>query len=232
MGTRNALLSHPAVAVFLLICSCSPAWAGICRVTASGSVFNDGSSWVVPTDLQQALAAPGICTEIWVAKGLYKPTKTASTTHHFPCYERNRVYGGFAGSETNRDQRDFYANLTVLSGDIDNNDNVDADGLDYYDTDIVGNNSEHVVFMSLVASGTVLDGLIITGGDSRSALGVGGGLYCFSSSGGCNPSLSHLTFIGQRGQRGRGHLQRWQRCQQQSLDQQCHVLRTSSDAQR
>lgn len=35
-------------AAFLLMLACAPAWAGVCRVTTAGTVFNDGSSWAVP----------------------------------------------------------------------------------------------------------------------------------------------------------------------------------------
>lgn len=178
---------------------CSPAWAGICRVTTVG--INDGSSWAAPAALQPALAAPGTCTEIWVAKGSYKPTATTDTSISFNVANGVAVYGGFAGSETAREQRDPSANLTVLSGDIDNNDTTDAKGVDVDTTHVVGSNSKTVVLLHNVGSGTVLDGFTITGGDNRPA-SSGGGLICDGSASQDGPSLSRLVFIGNAASNG------------------------------
>jgi len=164
-------------------------------VTATGS--NDGSSWATPAPLQAALAAPGTCTEIWVAKGLYKPTATTDTSISFSIANNVAVYGGFAGGETLRTQRDPGANLTVLSGDIDNNDTTDASGVDADTTHIVGSNSKTVVLLHHVSSTTALDGFTITGGDNRSGgSSYGGGLICDGSPSQDGPLLSRLVFIG------------------------------------
>jgi predicted outer membrane repeat protein len=195
------LLGRPSAAVFLLIFFCSPAWAGICRVTTAGSPLNDGSSWAAPVPLQPALATPGTCTEIWVAKGLYKPTATTDTSISFSVANGVAVYGGFAGNETVREQSDPSANLTVLSGDIDNNDTTDANGVDVDSTHIVGSNSKTVVVLHNVGSGTVLDGFTITGGDNRPA-SSGGGLICDGSASQDGPSLSRLVFIGNAASNG------------------------------
>jgi len=176
---------------------CSPAWAGICRVTTAGSPLNDGSSWAAPVALQPALAAPGTCTEIWVAKGLYKPTATTDTSISFSVANGVTVYGGFAGNETAREQGDPSANLTVLSGDIDNNDTTDANGVDVDSAHIVGSNSKTVVVLHNVGSATALDGFSITGGDNRSGgSSYGGGLICDGSASQDGPLLSRLIFIG------------------------------------
>ena len=41
MGVETTLLRWAAV---LLLLVCVPAWSGVCRVTTTGSKFNDGSS--------------------------------------------------------------------------------------------------------------------------------------------------------------------------------------------
>lgn len=176
-------------AALLSMLACAPGWAGVCRVTPAGSAFNDGSSWAVPVSLQQALTASGICTEIWVKKGVYKPTGATNETS-FGIAGGVAVYGGFAGSESGRDQRDPAANLTVLSGDIDNNDTVDSNGVDVDASHIVGANSEHVVTISQTNSSTVLDGFTVTGGGAANTF-TGGGLQCF-----CSSRLSRLVFSG------------------------------------
>lgn len=194
MGFEKTLQRCGCVA-FLLMLACAPAWAGVCRVTTAGTVFNDGSSWAVPVSLQQALTASGICTEIWVKKGVYKPTAGGNTGISFGIADGVGVYGGFAGSETERDQRDPTANVTVLSGDIDNNDTTDANGVDVDASHIVGANTMHVVTMSMTTSSTVLDGFTVTGGRAPGTGAadtyVGGGLLC-----NCSSTLSRLIFGG------------------------------------
>ncbi len=96
---------------------------------------HDGLSWFTAyTDLQQAIDAASAGHEIWVARGVYIPTRgvdhpglpPTDTLRTFQLKDRVQLYGGFAGSETERSQRDWTANPTVLSGDLDNNDRKDS----------------------------------------------------------------------------------------------------------
>jgi hypothetical protein len=90
---------------------------GLVYVDIDATGANDGSSWADAfTDLQDGidLAVSGI--EVWVAEGTYVPG--TSETDSFVPKAGVRVYGGFAGLETMRVQRDWNANPTVLSGEI------------------------------------------------------------------------------------------------------------------
>lgn len=83
-----------------------------------GSAGN-GSSWNQAFgDLQQALqiAKPG--TEIWVAAGIYNPTNLNNRNTSFVINSGISLLGGFIGKETNRAQRDWAKNQTILSGNI------------------------------------------------------------------------------------------------------------------
>ncbi len=149
---------------------------------------NDGSSWAdAYTDLQTALinAASG---EIWVAKGVYKPTDGTDRTATFQLKNGVALYGGFAGNEISRDERNWNTNKTVLSGDIDSNDTTDADGIVTDVNNISGNNVFTVVTSSGTDNTAILDGFVITGG--LNVGGNGGGMYNESSS----PTLTHVTF--------------------------------------
>ena len=141
-----------------------------CSITTSG----DGSDWgddLALKYLQDALvglysAVAG--DEIWVAAGEYLPGSNRTDT--FQLIGGVGVYGGFAGTETSCDQRDWQANQTILSGDLDENDIAD-EGLPE------GNNSYCVV---TGADLSILDGFVVVGGsvdDSATAAG-GAGVYC------------------------------------------------------
>jgi len=193
---RVAEITYLASSVVLTIRS-----AVTCFVKFDAAGANSGLSWVdAYTDLQPALSNPA-CGQIWVARGMYKPTATADRSIAFNVPPHARVYGGFAGTETLFAQRDVAAKLTVLSGDIDNND-TGTNGVDADFSKIVGSNSYHVVVIdgSTVAGpadvDTVLDGFTITGGKADDVLSAGGGVFCNGSSGACSPQLSNLMFSG------------------------------------
>lgn len=161
----------------------------IFRVTTSGT--GDCASWVSACSLQTALAITSPNDEIWVSAGLYTPGTARTDT--FQLAEDVAVYGGFAGTETERDARDPEVKLTILSGDIDHDDSQTPVITD--PTTVTGNttNSEHVV---TGADGAILDGFTITAGYADQLPDdEGGGIYNFNTS----PILSHLVLTGNMG---------------------------------
>ncbi len=82
----------------------------IVRVSPSGNDANDGSSWALAKKTIQAgiNAAKALRGDVWVKVGTYEE----------PIFLQAYVYlyGGFAGTETLRSQRDWIANQTVLNG--------------------------------------------------------------------------------------------------------------------
>lgn len=179
---RARLVQSLGLLMTLVDCIAS---ANTCRVTTGGTSANNGSSWAAPMDLQTALGSV-TCTEIWVAGGVYKPTSGSTQSISFVIAPDTAVYGGFAGNETLRAQRNFSLNLTMLSGDI--------------GTVGVATDNSHTVVKILGAAGdtvtasTVLDGFTISDGHFT---GSGSGLYCGGSGAGneCSPTLSNLVFL-------------------------------------
>jgi hypothetical protein len=81
------------------------------------------------------IASPETPVDIWVAAGTYRPDQsrdvgplTASPycppygdcdkTRSFYLLDHVAIYGGFAGGETDFQERDVQANVTILSGDL------------------------------------------------------------------------------------------------------------------
>lgn len=182
-----------------LIFAASPAAAAVCFVDAHASGGNDGAAWASAYQNLQTALANGACTEVWVAKAVYVPSSNSS----FNIAAGKAVYGGFAGTENQRSQRDPVANLTVLSGDVDGNDCGGSgcpNGVATDTTQIAGINAALVVVIdgtgAPIAADTVLDGFTISAGDGNS----GSGLFCDAEGAGstCNPTLSNLVFSGNR----------------------------------
>ena len=195
----QTLLTALALSLSLLLLPVLAQAPTIIRVTPTGSPTNSGDSWASATTLTQALTLATAGDEIWVAAGVYTPGTTVSDT--FTLIPGVGLYGGFAATETLRTERDWTANLTVLSGDIDGDDtDPDGDGVLTTTNHITGSNSYHVVFAdgtlgTSITETTVLDGFTITAGKANYS---GGGFYCDGNGSGneCSPSLSNVTFSG------------------------------------
>ena len=178
-------------------------------VDATGA--NDGSSWEdAYTTLQAALdesnANGAALYEIWVAEGVYYPDEGGShvnndRTESFRLsYDNVQLYGGFAGGETAREERDWQVHTIILSGDIDQDSTLT-------------NNAYHVLWLDgqtnqSISGATVLDGFTITAGNADGSYPdfFGGGLYCAGRGSGhaCSPALTNVTFSGNTAKYGGG----------------------------
>ncbi|MCZ2289396.1 MAG: Ig-like domain-containing protein, partial [Anaerolineales bacterium] len=160
-----------------------------CYVDINANGLNNGSSWDdAYSDLQDALAE-NACTEIWVAAGTYYPTSGNDRAISFELRSGVEIYGGFAGTETQRSGRDVDANATILSGDI----GTQGDK---------GDNSYHVVYANNVNNTAVLDGFTVTGGNANGGWSNnnGGGMYNNNSS----PTLTNVAFSANSANSGGG----------------------------
>jgi len=140
--------------------------------------------------------------QIWVADGTYTPVNPADAQNvtdqerqaTFQMVNDVKIYGGFAGGEATLDARDWAANLTTLSGDINQS------------TDLTGN-SYSVVTGSGTNNTAVIDGFTITmgnadvaSGDANNSNRSGGGMYNSLGS----PTVKNNTFTGNTANNGGG----------------------------
>lgn len=164
---------------------------------------NNGSSWSNAfTSLQSALDAAGTGSQIWVAKGVYKPSATyggnTDRDKTFAILKSLKIYGGFNGTETNINQRNPTENVTILSGDLDNNDlNPDNNFIADSIAEIIGENAYTVVRFYNAGSDLRLDGFTITAGEGA-IFDNGGGIFNYASGAGkvSNPVIENCNFRG------------------------------------
>ena len=140
--------------------------------------LNNGSSWnnafnTIQPAIDAASAKGG--GEIWIAAGIYNEARN----HIFGSLvmrPKVKIYGGFSGTETQRDQQNRTANVTIIDGSIAR----------------AGAAATHVIIGS---DDTVLDGFTVKGGRAGSAGGWqdnhGGGLFNDH----CSPIIRNCRFI-------------------------------------
>ncbi len=122
----------------------------IIRVKTDGNDANDGSTWTLAKRTVQAAidAAAVNGGEVWVKAGTYNERITLKPYTY--------VYGGFAGTETSRSQRNYAANVTTLNGQA----------------------AGSVVTVASIHMLGAIDGFTITNGSAY----YGGGVYCYYQS--------------------------------------------------
>ena len=151
----------------------------------------DGLSWETAFhDLQDALALASDGDEIWVSAGTYLP-HTNDRNIYFDIPSGVSLYGGFIGEENSLEDRDWQANLTYLSGDLQGNDTDNY--TNYWD------NSYTIVFTDGVNDQTIVDGFIIKGGNADASSGsilqrTGAGWFNKHYQGTGNPQIRNCTF--------------------------------------
>ncbi|MCP9768958.1 hypothetical protein EGI22_13645 [Lacihabitans sp. LS3-19] len=145
------------------------------KTVASGS--GDGTSWADASgNLQAVINGTVPYDSVWVASGVYKPNADA-TGNTSPANARQKVFfmktalklfGGFAGTESSLNERDFKTNKTIFSGDIDNNDtNTDGNNIAEISTDIQGNNVYQLLVIANCDKNTLVDGITLTAAKSN-----------------------------------------------------------------
>ncbi|MEF8811052.1 MAG: T9SS type A sorting domain-containing protein, partial [Bacteroidales bacterium] len=176
-------------------------------VKRSATGLNNGSSWENAfVDLQSALDKATIDDEIWVAYGIYRPSKEFDLDESGGSDPREKtflipdgvnVYGGFGGNETARHQRDPKIHETTLSGDVGNH-------------FVTSDNVYHVVCFVNAGERTVFDGFTITAGNADCYYSdvhtQGGGIYnrAFGMDNTSSPEIKNCKIHGNMASQGAG----------------------------
>lgn len=157
--------------------------AGIIFVNLNATGANDGTTWTNAfVDLSDAIAAASSGDEIWVAQGTYMPSNAPTRTtltgqslcatyttacpgilsraKSFVLPANVNLYGGFVGSESQLTDRTLDSSVTILSGDLNGNDDP-SDATTYLD-----NALQVVVIQGSSTSQQVVERLTIRAGYS------------------------------------------------------------------
>lgn len=156
----------------------------MCFVKSNATGANNGGSWAnAYTNLATALDTTPADKEIWVATGTYKPGDWSRDNAFFFSAGQS-AYGGFAGTETRREQRNWRTNPTVLSGEIGSLNTV----------------TDNCYTVVRGAAGARVDGFTITGGNAsyaetyatidELARGFGGGVFIWDY-----PTTESASFV-------------------------------------
>lgn len=173
---------------------------GVLFVDSGATGNGDGTTWADAfTDLQTALDTiadvPAI-TELWVASRAipYRPAgPSGNRAATFQLRNGLTIYGGFAGKESSRAERNPRVHRTWLSGDLNGNDSAQPTSRN--------DNVYHVITAVNVDDTARIDGFVITGGTATgtaSANKQGGGVRIEGGS----PVMRNCVLIGNRATSG------------------------------
>lgn len=196
MSVSQFLHSHRVLCLgTALLAFITPAPTAIRYVRAGAAGTGTGLSWQnAYTELVPAIAAAQPGDEIWIAKGIYLPDYNPATGLHsgsrtarFRLKSNVSIYGGFVGTESARNPRNWAANRTILSGDI-------GSPGDFSD------NTRTLCVSDAGAVGILVEGVIFAGGNAddprelgNDIVGRSGGAVYLSAS---VAEFRHCVFVG------------------------------------
>lgn len=200
---------YASAMVALFIVSASAFSQTVVYVDEAAPPSGDGATWASAfNSLQDALATAPVNSEIWVARGTYRPDSGLNQTpgnRNASFLLRNgvAVYGGFAGTEMTRGERAWWWHESILCGDLSGDDELlPADGPPPTSWN---ENSRHVVTATGVTTSTAIDGFTIRGGNADGMFAdlsnLGGGLLCRN---GASPRIANCRFKACAGKYGAG----------------------------
>ena len=167
-----------AVVVAVVAASVATARADTIFVDDGAPLGGDGLSWETAfNDLQDGIAAAVPGDELWIAAATYTPAPPGGPREAtFALIDNIALYGGFAGFENTLDERDTEVNITILSGDLNGDD-------DPKDPATRADNAYHIVEAIDLSKPVTLDGLTLraANADGTGIYDDGGGFYIFNA---------------------------------------------------
>lgn len=207
MSKRFASPIILSVIVLLLTAVC--AQCKIIYVKPTGNDYKDGLSWATARrSFLYALRAAVAGDEVWVAAGTY--------SEMFNLKNGVGIYGGFAGTETSRDQRNWSQNVSIIKGYSSSYSTISArsgitasavlDGFTICDGSVSRSSSTvQCSTIYLIGGSPTLSNNIITRNNAMDVYtgssyyyGYGGAIYCSGSS----PVIYNNVFTGNSAYQG------------------------------
>lgn len=191
MVTKIKMRKYFTFIVFTIALSHLVSAQSIHYVTVLGAGTKNGSSWADAGEmshLQDIIWNSRSGDQVWVAKGTYIPQPTEDRSSSFSMKSGVSIYGGFEGTESALNQRNWVTNPTILSGEIGN-------------PLIKSDNCKSVILNNNISSTAILDGFVIKDGYNAIAEGnAGGGIYNINST----PTIINCTITQNVGSFGGG----------------------------
>jgi hypothetical protein len=169
------------IAVVLIFALAGNAWTEVWHVRPDGSNANSGQAWDDAFQtIQKAIDSAKNADEIWVAAGRYLLENTPSPKDYILVQKAVGIYGGFNGTEMQRQERDWVKNVTRVDG---------------------GNQ----VLCFYVKADATIDGFTITNGYDEDT-GYAGGIRNDK----CSPTIANCTFRENNGKYNGGGIYNYQ----------------------